>query len=84
MADIPIVAENVPPITGLVLVLGFMSRQSLVDYGSYGEEYSYITTRARLRIQDSYEKGLRNKEQSRGCQFALSAGFNWAQKMERN
>lgn len=74
--------QDAPTITGLVLALGFMSRQSLVDYDGYGKEYSYITTRARLRVQASYENGLRNREQSRGCQFALSAGFNWAQKTE--
>ena len=31
--------QDTPTITGLVLALGFMSRQSLVDYDGYGEEY---------------------------------------------
>ena len=66
-----------PTITGLVLALGFKSRESLRDYGEYSEEYFDIITRAKLIIQEGYEQALFSKETARGAQFALSAGFGW-------
>lgn len=42
-------------ITGLCLFLGFESRQSFHDY-SKREQFSYAIKRARLRIENEYEK----------------------------
>ena len=66
-----------PRIMGLVLALDFMDRSSLFDYEGYGEDYFHIITRARARIADAYERDLRNKNMSRGCQFALECGLKW-------
>src|SRR5690348_6148818 len=47
-----IILRNPEPatITGLVLFLGFASRQSLDDYAERNEEFSDIIARARVRV----------------------------------
>lgn len=67
-------------VTGLAMALDFADRQSLRDYKGYGDDYSFIITRAIQKIEHSYELGLREKDQYRGCQFALSAGFGWSER----
>ena len=64
-------------ISGLCLALGFDHRHRLFDYAGYSREFNYIITRARLKVQESYELGCREKA-SQGCQFVLNAGFNWS------
>ena len=66
-------------ITGLVLYLGFESRQSFYDYEKK-EEYSYTIKKARTRIENSYEKYLRKYGRS-GDIFALK-NFGWKDKTE--
>ena len=66
-------------ITGLVLHLGFESRQSFYDYEKK-ENYSYTIRTARLRIENSYEKSLR-KDGRTGDIFALK-NFGWKDKSE--
>lgn len=66
-----------PRIMGLVLALGFKGRESLFDYEDYSKEFFDIITRARNRIADAYERDLRNKSMTRGCQFALECGLKW-------
>jgi len=78
-----IIDEN-PTITGLVLALGFAHRKALLDYGGYSEEYRNIITRAKLLVQESYEQALFNRDTARGAQFALSAGFGWAETQNIN
>jgi len=68
-----------PTITGLALFLGFESRQSIYDYEKNGE-FSYTIKRARLYVENSYEKDLRSKH-STGAIFALK-NFGWADKTE--
>lgn len=66
-------------ITGLTLYLGFQSRQSLYDYGK-NPKFSYTTTRARLRVENSYEQNLLTKNSS-GAVFALK-NFGWADNVK--
>jgi hypothetical protein len=61
-----------PTMCGLAIALGFVSRQSLYDYDGYEEEFSYIIKKARIRVEDGYEKGLRTKDyKPTGPIFAL-------------
>lgn len=64
-------------ITGLILALGFGSRQSFYNYLKK-PEFSYALNRAKLRIENSYEAYLRMPEvKPTGAIFALkSMGWN--------
>ena len=66
-------------ITGLVLFLGFASRQSFYDYEKK-KGYEYIIKKSRSRIENSYEKSLRKDGRS-GDIFALK-NFGWRDKQE--
>jgi hypothetical protein len=66
-------------ITGLCLYLGFESRQSFYDYEKK-KEFSYIIKRARLLVENKYEKGLGGKEVA-GAIFALK-NMGWVDKVE--
>lgn len=68
-----------PTITGLAIYLGFESRQSIYDYEKNGE-FSYTIKRARLFIENAYEKELLGKGVT-GAIFALK-NFGWADKQE--
>lgn len=68
-----------PTVTGLALYLGFESRQSLYDYGKR-EEFSYIIKRAKLRVENGYEKALRLNNAT-GPIFALK-NMGWKDKTE--
>lgn len=70
--------ENVT-ITGLALYLGFESRQSFYDYEKH-EEYSYIIKKARLQVENGYEKNLYSKNPA-GSIFALK-NMGWTDKQE--
>lgn len=74
-----IIEEDCPTITGLVLHLGFESRQSFYDYGKR-EEFSYIIKRSQLRVKNVYEKLLRNKS-CVGAIFALK-NMGWKDSQE--
>ena len=66
-------------ITGLALYLGFESRQSILDYEK-NDDFSCTIKRARMRIENSYEKMLQNQSSS-GAIFALK-NFGWKDKQE--
>jgi len=66
-------------ITGLCLYLGFESRQSFYDYEKR-PGFSYIIKRARLRIENNYEKKL-HSEYVPGPMFALK-NMGWSDKCE--
>lgn len=68
-----------PTITGLCLFLGFESRQSFYDYGKK-LQFSYTIKKARLRIENEYEKMLHSKYPT-GPIFALK-NLGWADKQE--
>lgn len=60
-------------ITGLILALGFGSRQSFYNYLKK-HEFSYALNRAKLRIENSYETYLRMPEvKPTGAIFALKS-----------
>lgn len=63
-------------ITGLVLYLGFTSRQSLTDYEEMNEVYSDIIKYARTRVSHEYEKKL-SEAKPTGSIFALK-NMGWS------
>lgn len=67
-------------ITGLCLFLGFESRQSFHDYGNK-KEFSYTIKRARLRIENEYEKSLHYSKSPVAQIFALK-NLGWSDKQE--
>lgn len=71
--------EQRPTITGLVLFLGFCSRQSFYDYEK-DAVFSYTVKSARARIENIYEQMLSSKH-STGAIFALK-NFDWTDKQE--
>lgn len=74
-------SENEPPtITGLCLYLGFDSRQSFYDYGSI-KEFSYTIKKARLRIENEYEKNAQFAKTPTFHIFALK-NLGWSDKVE--
>lgn len=66
-----------PTITGLALFLGFCSRQSFYDYEAK-PEFSYTVKRARLTIENEYEKRI---GEGAGYIFALK-NFGWTDKQD--
>ena len=68
-----------PTWTGLALHLGFESRKSLWEYGKK-PEFSNPIKRALLRIEESYEQGLRARNPA-GSIFALK-NFDWKDRQE--
>ena len=73
--------DNDEPITmtGLVLALGFCSRQSQYDY-SKQDGFEDVVNRAKLMIEHSYELKLHNIQVT-GPIFALK-NFGWSDKQE--
>lgn len=67
-------------ITGLVLHLGFVHRQSLTDYEKRNDEFSDIIKKARTRVESDYEKQL-YKSTPTGAIFALK-NMGWKDKQE--
>ena len=67
--------DEKPTITGLTLFVGFCSRSSWDDYAKK-KEYSYIVKRAKMTIENSYEKG--------GGTFDIFAlkNMGWSDKSE--
>lgn len=68
-----------PLITGLMLHLGFASRQSFYDYEKRGP-FSYVVKRARLRVEMAYEKRLLSTSPT-GAIFALK-NMGWSDRMD--
>lgn len=66
-------------ITGLALSLGFCSRQSFYDYEEK-PEFTYTIKKARLHIENAYERKLSGKEVG-GAIFALK-NLGWKDKSE--
>lgn len=74
VVDIPVYT-----ICGLAYRLGFESRQSIYDYEKHGK-FSYIIKRARLFIENEYEKKLCDNNCT-GIIFALK-NMGWTDKTE--
>jgi hypothetical protein len=66
-------------ITGLCLHLGFESRQSFYDY-EVKSEFAYTVKRARLMVENAYEKRLSDTTPT-GAIFALK-NMGWKDKHE--
>jgi hypothetical protein len=67
-------------ITGLILYIGFESRSTFYEYEKK-VEFSNIIKRASLRVENEYEKALRNDKQATGSIFALK-NMGWSDKSE--
>lgn len=72
---------NTPTITGLAFYLGFCSRDSFYEYGKK-PEFSDTIKKARLRIENEYEKQLYN-DKCTGAIFALK-NLGWTDKIEND
>ena len=72
--------EDSLTITGLALSLDFESRQSLYDYEKKSE-YSYIIKRARLIVENGYEKDIKQGRMS--AIFPLK-NMGWTDRQEIN
>jgi len=68
----------VPTITGLVLHLGFESRQSFYDYEAK-EGFTYTIKKARTLIEKEYEEMLQTAMSPTGAIFALK-NLGWSDK----
>jgi len=66
-------------ITGLCFYLGFESRQSFYDYEKK-KEFSYLIKRARLLVENRYERALSSRDVT-GAIFALK-NMGWKDKVE--
>jgi len=66
-------------ITGLCIALGFVSRQSFYDYEKR-DGFSYTVLKARLLVENSYERTLRTVA-APGSIFALK-NMGWKDKQE--
>lgn len=69
-------------VTGLALYLGFASRQSMYDYEERNEAFSYLILRARMRVENSYERRLDHRDKVHGSTFALS-NMGWTANNKR-
>jgi len=67
-------------VTGLAIYLGFTSRHDLINYEGYSKEFYHTIKRAKLFVENAYEKDLRKKGGS-GPIFALK-NFDWKDKQE--
>lgn len=67
-------------ITGLALFLGFCSRQSFYDYEKK-RKFAYTIKRARLKVEQEYEKKLTTSSSPTGSIFALK-NLGWKDKTE--
>lgn len=72
---------DTPTVTGLALYLGFCDRHSFYDYEK-NEKFSHTIKKARLRIENEYEKQLWNSA-CPGAIFALK-NFGWKDKTEQD
>ncbi len=66
-------------ICGLALALGFVSRNSLLDYEDYSEEFFRTIKRAKARVEQYYEEHL-VANNAAGSIFALK-NFGWQDKV---
>ena len=67
-------------ICGLALHLGFVSRNSLLSYEGYSEEFFCTIKRAKTRIEQYYEEHL-VENNAAGSIFALK-NFDWSDKTD--
>lgn len=73
--------KEVITVTGLALHLGFSSRQGLGDQEKRGVAFSDIIKKAKLRVENAYEKCLQ-RDKPTGAIFALK-NMGWRDMQER-
>ena len=69
-----IIDEHPPTITGLALALGFLSRESLLNYQKR-DGFKEIITVAKSRVEQYVEERLFDKDGAAGAKFSLAANF---------
>lgn len=74
-----VVNARPPTIAGLVLALGFSSKQTLYNYGEK-KKFSKLISLARLRIEEYTEARLFDRDGCRGAEFSLMNNFGWNNK----
>lgn len=74
------------PITlsGLALHLGFLSRQSLLNYKHKNKAFLDTITRAKLRCESYAEERLFDRDGQRGAEFSLRCNFGWNDKVQED
>lgn len=73
--------KKVFTVCGLALHLGFISRQSFVDYKGYGKEFSDVVKKAITRIEAQHEERLGVSGKPTGSIFWLK-NHGWFDKRE--
>jgi hypothetical protein len=71
--------DETPTLTGMILHIGFNSKDTFYEYGKK-EEFSESIKKARLWIESLYERDLREKGHS-GTIFGLK-NMGWKDKIE--
>lgn len=79
LGDFVTYEKKTPTICGLALYLGFTNRASFYDYEK-NKKFSDTIKKARLRIENEYEKQLYN-DKCTGAIFALK-NLGWKDKQE--
>jgi hypothetical protein len=80
---VPVVRQNPPTVTGLAYELGFKSRQALINYEEYGEEYHDAIKRAKLYIEREIEVGaLTGGLHPVFSIFNLKNNYGWTDRKE--
>lgn len=83
----PVIMDKRPPtVTGLALALGFVSRQSLIDYQAKSR-FADTVARAKARVEAYAEERLFDRDGANGAKFTLQYNFGWGakeQEAERN
>ena len=78
----PIILNAKPPtVAGLACYLGMDSRQTLLNYQN-DEEFTYVITNAKTRIEAYLEESLMNRNAQRGAEFNLRCNFRWNDKQD--
>lgn len=68
--------DKIPTISGLARVLGFKSRQSLLDYQAK-KQFRDIILDAKLQIEMFTEEQLYTRDGCNGARFVLWNNFGW-------
>lgn len=76
--EVVLIGAHPPTVTGLALALGFLSRQSLIDYADKGE-FADTIARAKARVEEYCERRLFDRDGQRGAEFSLKYNFRWSE-----
>lgn len=69
-------------VASLCLALGFHSRQSLIDYEGYSEDFLDTIKTAKMHVQDELETLAIRGGNAAGCIFNLKNNFGYTDKQE--